>query len=194
MARRGICSIPNCGKPHSARGWCLDHYTRWRRCGDPLGGRVNHGETERYFRSHVMTCTSDDCLIWPYGRTPSGYGKATIEGRRVDVHREACEYVNGPPPAPGYQAAHLCGNGRQGCVNPRHLMWKTPKANSDDKVTHGTMARGEKLGMSKLTEENVRSIRAMKGTHTRRELAEIFDTCPSNIAGILNRRRWAWLE
>lgn len=31
-----ICSIKGCGKPLRARGWCVKHYNRWRRHGDPL--------------------------------------------------------------------------------------------------------------------------------------------------------------
>jgi hypothetical protein len=31
------CSIPDCGKPHYARGWCPAHYHRWRNYGDPRG-------------------------------------------------------------------------------------------------------------------------------------------------------------
>ena len=30
-----ICSIPGCGKPHWARGWCAPHYQAWRRTGEP---------------------------------------------------------------------------------------------------------------------------------------------------------------
>jgi hypothetical protein len=30
------CSIKGCGRPHSARGWCSTHHTRWRLKGDPL--------------------------------------------------------------------------------------------------------------------------------------------------------------
>lgn len=29
-----LCSIPNCNKPHLARGWCQAHYRRWQRHGD----------------------------------------------------------------------------------------------------------------------------------------------------------------
>lgn len=32
------CSIDNCGRPATARGWCGAHYQRWRNHGDPLGG------------------------------------------------------------------------------------------------------------------------------------------------------------
>lgn len=33
------CVISDCSKPRLARGWCEGHYRRWRRHGDPLGGR-----------------------------------------------------------------------------------------------------------------------------------------------------------
>lgn len=29
------CTVPGCGRPLAARGWCLTHYRRWRRDGDP---------------------------------------------------------------------------------------------------------------------------------------------------------------
>lgn len=38
MAERMICSIPECGKHVFARGWCRNHWNRWRAHGDPLGG------------------------------------------------------------------------------------------------------------------------------------------------------------
>lgn len=42
MAESRLCSIPDCSKPHMARGWCRLHYTRWQKHGDPLaGGRDN---------------------------------------------------------------------------------------------------------------------------------------------------------
>ncbi len=27
----GLCQVPNCGKPHRARGYCAAHYNKWRR-------------------------------------------------------------------------------------------------------------------------------------------------------------------
>lgn len=33
------CTIRDCGKPSVARGWCEGHYRRWRRHGNPLGGK-----------------------------------------------------------------------------------------------------------------------------------------------------------
>ena len=36
MTSLRICSIENCGKPHSKRGYCNTHLMRFRRYGDPL--------------------------------------------------------------------------------------------------------------------------------------------------------------
>ena len=30
------CSIEGCERKHQARGWCLAHYKKWKRWGDPL--------------------------------------------------------------------------------------------------------------------------------------------------------------
>ncbi len=42
MTKR-TCSIDGCGKSHFARGWCVMHYTRWYRHGDPLWQRPQQG-------------------------------------------------------------------------------------------------------------------------------------------------------
>jgi len=34
-----MCSVESCNRKASARGWCLPHWKRWRRYGDPLLGR-----------------------------------------------------------------------------------------------------------------------------------------------------------
>lgn len=36
MPNDRTCSMPDCAKPSRQRGWCVAHYTRWRRYGDPL--------------------------------------------------------------------------------------------------------------------------------------------------------------
>jgi hypothetical protein len=45
-----ICAIEGCGRPYRSLGWCHGHYERWRRHGDPLGGRHPQG-----------VCSVEDC-------------------------------------------------------------------------------------------------------------------------------------
>lgn len=34
---RPICTMPDCTTPQHARTWCIKHYARWQRSGDPAG-------------------------------------------------------------------------------------------------------------------------------------------------------------
>ena len=34
------CSVPECGKPHQARGYCKNHYRNWHRTGNPVAIRT----------------------------------------------------------------------------------------------------------------------------------------------------------
>ena len=43
MANPKLCSIPDCGKPHLARGYCKSHYVRLCKYNDPLGGHFFKG-------------------------------------------------------------------------------------------------------------------------------------------------------
>ena len=93
---------------------------------------------------------TDECVVWPFNKTPVGYGKITRDKKSLLVHRLVCEHRNGPP-KPGQCAAHSCGN--PSCVNPKHLDWKSHKENCADKVLHGTQQYGEKLYNASLTNE-----------------------------------------
>lgn len=144
-----ICSVPDCGKPSLARGWCSAHWHRHRRLGDPLGGgkmRAPVGEPLRYLREVVLAFDGDECLIWPYARTSSGYGNLGIEDGNAVVSRLVCERVYGPPPTPDHEAAHSCGRGHEGCVTQNHLSWKTATENQADRVAHGTVNSGQRNG------------------------------------------------
>lgn len=118
--------------------------------------------------------TGRSCLAWPLSRHPTGYGTLGFEGKIFYAHRYMCELVNGPAPGPGYQAAHTCGNGHMGCVNPRHLVWKTIKDNLLDRRQHGTVKANPNGHFGILTAEQVAQIRALKGVKTQQELADMF--------------------
>lgn len=195
MAATRVCSIPNCGKPVQARGWCAAHYKRWNLHGDPLGDvvlKTSKGAALRYLEETVLTYAGMDCLIWPFHRSKEGYGRLN-DGRSTMTHRIVCESINGPPPSGQHEAAHSCGNGHLGCVTPRHLSWKTPKENSDDKLSHGTMVSGEQHGKAKLSENQVREIWALRGQFSQREIASRFGVTQSLISRIYLGLAWARL-
>ncbi|RWI33392.1 MAG: hypothetical protein EOR13_17715 [Mesorhizobium sp.] len=193
--QRGICSIPDCGKPHYGNNFCAAHNKRFKTYGDPLYLKTAPpGEPARYFKEVVLTYDGDDCFAWPYGTTDRGYGVLTLNGEKVYAHRLVCEAVHGPAPTLKHEAAHSCGRGDFGCVAPRHLSWKTPKENNADQLTHGTRARGAAHYAAKLTEDDVREIRALVGKASWREIARRFGVSSRTIRVIHARKNWTWLD
>jgi len=190
MATKPICSIPACGKPVTGHGLCPNHCRRLRLYGDPLAGRTSKGEVARFFSQTVLPYDGDECLLWPYCKTNTGYGLVRFKGEHRLAHRIVCEQENGPPPTPQYEAAHSCGKGHLGCVTRRHLSWKTRKENEDDKEMHGTRPRGEHHPLARLTEDDVRAIRRMHGKLPQKKVALLFGATRSMIYLIQSGKTW----
>lgn len=66
--------------------------------------------------------------------------------------------------------------------------------NEKDRLIHGTDSRGEKCGTSKLTEKDVKEIRALKGYLKQKEIAKLYEIHPTYVSQIQNRKWWSWLE
>jgi hypothetical protein len=175
-----------------SRGWCVAHYTRWRRHGDPLFTQnTPKGEARNYYETVVLSYDGDDCLIWPYLRTSSGYGLLYNPSGSDRVSRALCEEINGSPPTEEDQAAHSCGNGHLGCVTRKHLSWKTPKDNQADRLEHGTNLAGSSHPMAKLNDDDVRKIRSLGNVFTHRALGKMFGVCRVTIGNILLGKNWS---
>jgi hypothetical protein len=191
------CSIAGCGNnahwsAKGGHGYCNSHLYRFKRHGDPLAGRIPPGEAERYLREVAFQYTGDECLIWPYARNSAGYGHLSLNGRNQLVSRLVCDKVNGWSNLPWDEAAHSCGNGHLGCCAGKHLRWASAIENAADMVAHGNSQRGERMHMSKLTDDAVREIRA--STLPRTELAERFGVTPSNISYIKRGKTWRHVQ
>ena len=72
------------------------------------------------------------------------------------IHVLVLEAFVGPRPSK-FDCCHNDGNSVNNALT--NLRWDTKKANQADRVKHGTMSFGEKNHASKLTEEQVESIR-----------------------------------
>lgn len=160
MGQGRICKINGCGNPVVARGWCEKHYTRWKRYGDPHFRKVAaNGECLEWLFANCDRDT-DDCIIWPYSGTSHGYATVAYGGKTMSAARVVCEHIHGPPPTPLHEAAHSCGCGHKGCVNARHLRWLTPAENTAEKYAHGTILFDQDNHMTRLSNEQVKEIRA----------------------------------
>lgn len=117
--------------------------------------------------------SGDECLAWPFSKDPYyGRGRLGWNGKEYWAHRLMCELVHGPAPADKPQAAHNCGNGSGGCVNPKHLEWKTNADNQRDRRAHGTQA-GAKGSRTRFTPQQIEQIRRLKGRVPQLALADL---------------------
>jgi hypothetical protein len=139
-------------------------------------------ESKAWIKSN-LDFPHDWCLIWPFSRIQSGYAK--FGAKHIAVHRFMCEYKHGPAPSPKHHAAHSCGRGHEGCVNPRHIAWKTISENQLERFRHsGYQPRW------KLTPEQVDQIRALKGRARVIDIAHQFGVSDTNIRSIHAGRLW----
>lgn len=119
-----------------------------------------------------------------------------IKCKSVPVHLIIIGAFIGSRPGPNLQARHKDGNPQNNL--PENLEWGTISQNNLDKRRHGTSVsvRGEDSGLSKLTEDEVREIRARykAGGWTQQRLADVFNVHIMTVNCVINRRNWAWLE
>lgn len=186
-----ICSVVGCDKTRHGKGFCGSHYHRFKLHGDPLGGGTPNGEPLAWVSRHV-SYKGSGCLFWPFGKTSRGYGNIAVGDKWMTVSRYMCELANGDPPTQEHEAAHSCGN--RACANPNHLSWKSGASNQADRLEHGTDGRGEKNSAAKLSEADVREIRALKGIKTHVTIAREYGVAFQTISQIQRGNRWGWLE
>lgn len=184
MAQKKICAADNCGKPAWAKGYCCKHYQRLRHKGtvEDAAFKFRNRRME-YLNEVVVPYDGDDCLIWPYAKSPRP--SCAVNGVIFNVCRYVCEKTHGAAPEANYHAAHSCGNGDAGCVTPRHLSWKTPKENAGDKYIHGSQTFGERHFATKYSDEDVQKIREIGRALPQRVIAEMFGMERSNVGRIL---------
>ena len=134
---------------------------------------------------------TDECVLWPYGLNGYGYGKVWVGTRHSPTHRLSCEMAYGPPPTPLHtDAAHTCHT--RACLNPRHLRWATRKENMLDKRRDGTHPQGERHGMCKLTENDVREIRRQVADGTMQSvLADQYKMSRAAVCLIVSGKNWS---
>jgi DNA-binding transcriptional regulator YiaG len=138
-----------------------------------MSGRFSRGNGRAYaFLSALVGHTGDDCVIWPFSDNGLGYGVFGHLRKSYYAHRFMCELAHGAAPADKPQAAHSCGNGNKGCVNPRHLSWKSNSENQLDRRTHGTLKPDRPVRLT-VTPEQIEQMRALKGKVSLFKIAEM---------------------
>lgn len=189
-----ICSLENCTKISSTRGWCKHHYDMWRLHGNPAHiGRyrttsIDAPDFPEYFWSKVDKTPGlgrdGDCWEWR-GTSTAGYGSIVVEHKTYKAHRLSWQFANHR--APKLLILHSCDN--PPCVNPDHLREGTDADNSADRVSRGrsNSRKGEECANVILTENQVRHAKIMlKNGESRRQVADVLQ-CTINIVGHIDR-------
>lgn len=106
------------------------------------------------------------------------------------IHRLVWATFNGPIPD-GMCVLHGPGNNKSN-ASLSYLRLGTTSENMMDKVRDGTSNRGERCGAAKLTEVQVKYIRARLKDGVRRSyLARLFEVTTECIRDIHTRRNWS---
>lgn len=189
------CTVQGCIQVRKAKGFCQTHYVRMKKHGSPLiaSRSAKYRVKIDWILSH-SNYQGTDCLKWPFGVSSHGRGTVNYNGKPTSAPRAMCIISHGRPDHKSLHAAHSCGNGHLGCMNPNHLSWKTPAQNEKDKLLHGTLRRGSDINTSKLSEDDVKDIRSRLREESGANLAREYNVSPSAISSIRKRKSWAWLD
>lgn len=185
---RRICTVDGCEDFVHGNGYCTSHYYRMKNHGDLFFRRTPPGVPFQWIEDHVSH-SGDECLIWPFRRNYAGYARHLVNGKDAMATRTMCERRHGPPSTPDLHAAHSCGKGHLGCINPNHLSWKSVQQNTDDRTLHGTNPIGEKNPQAKLSPSDIQEIRQIKKL-TQKQIADLYGVSKSSIGFIQNKKRW----
>jgi hypothetical protein len=139
------------------------------------------------FMAKVSPEPNSGCWLWDGAADAMGYGLFFIGDRNKNkrAHIVSYELHCGPVPK-GLIVRHRCDVAS--CVNPAHLLTGTKADNMRDRHERNRTARGERASKAKLTEQNVREIRASIETNTA--LGKKFGVHNSIISDVRNRKSW----
>lgn len=150
------------------------------------------------FMAKVQMIPIAGCWIWVGAEHVTGYGRFGMPGGRVEfAHRASYQLFCGEIPR-GIYVCHTCDV--RMCVNPHHLFLGTASDNMKDASRKGRiklpradqMLRGQMQPMSKLTNDQVRAIRA--SGETNNSLAAKYGVDPSAISLVKNRKTYRSVE
>ena len=146
------------------------------------------------FWSKVAVGKPADCWEWQaYTCKKTGYGVfRKTRQKLMKAHRMAYEITHGEiPEGEGWHGTvirHTCDNRK--CCNPAHLAPGTQYDNIQDRNRRGRTQRGRRNGSVKLTEDQAREIKALKGKKSSYAIAKDYPVDSKTIRKIHDNQIW----
>jgi len=135
---------------------------------------------------HASYVKGGDCWFWTAQQDKDGYGVMRLKGRRRQkAHRFSYELHKGNLTASTI-VRHTCDE--PSCVNPDHLLTGNALDNKRDSVERERHTRGTGHYKAKLTEDDVRVIRASQESGAA--LGRRYGVSKENIYAIRNGQIW----
>ena len=149
--------------------------------------KAKRGEAKAFFQQ-ALNSDTDECIIWPFGKDGTGYGKLKYGGKISPVNRLVCQAVYGDPEDDSLQAAHNCGE--RACINYKHLRWATQGENELDKYLHDRMMHSEGHARAVLTNDQIKEIRRLykEKQFSQKEIGRMFGIDQSHVSQITRRK------
>ena len=160
--------------------------------------------SERFWSKVDSSAGPDACHPFIGCRNQEGYGGVLVDGISRKAHRIAWELAIGPIPD-GLLVLHHCDN--PPCCNVRHLWLGTDADNNADMMRKGRnrqqsgdrngsrlhperLRRGANHPKTRLTDEQVREIRALKDRVSQESVAMIYEIDQTTVSRIQLRQTW----
>lgn len=152
-------------------------------------------ETAAYWEK-VDRRGDDECWPWLGAKRKKGHGVFFVDGKVVCCTHAALFLDSRPRPSgKNNYALHSCDN--PPCVNPAHLRWGTCGENLTEAYDRGLKprdsgVRGERIGTSKLTEDEVRLI--LTSPLNGAAIGRMLGVAKTTVSDIRRGRRWQHIK
>lgn len=193
-----VCSV--CGVTFTRTKGTPSVFLKRKTCSKVCGYALLRKDMQSAFWAKVNKTAPNGCWEWTASRKEKGYGQFLWRGKMHRAHRLAWALSGNELPQRPLELAHICDN--RICVNPDHLIVATHAENMADCKAKRRNIYGEKSPNSKLTETDVRTIRAEywingRGCMTRsnsQELADRFGVERGCITAIVRGHTWSHVK
>ena len=152
--------------------------------------------TASFFEDRRTVDSVTGCWVWAAYRQSGGYGQFNLDNKPTLAHRASWSFYNKSAVPEGLCVLHTCDN--PPCINPAHLFLGTARDNVADCINKNRHLKGfckghihgRKKRLRKLTDEQVREIRATRySQELLKDVALRYGVTPACVSTIRRGKR-----